>query len=63
MSIQERRNEVVEFRLGTSGLEVITAAPGEVRTGLHSFRTLAEMEEFLEALRRAAKAANLPDGP
>lgn len=65
MSIEERRNEVVEFRLGLSksGLDVITAASGKVQTGLHSFRTLAEVDEFIEALRMAAKAANLPDGP
>lgn len=65
MSIEERRNEVIEFRWGDDklGLREITAEPGEVHAMMPSFKTMADVEEFIEALRRAAKAANLPDGP
>lgn len=64
MSIEERRNEVIEFRKkGSLGAPIISAVPGQVSITLHTVRNVAELDEFIDALRRAAKAANLPDGP
>jgi hypothetical protein len=44
------------------GWPVITAEPGEVRTNMHTFETVGEIEEYIETLRRAAKETHLPDG-
>ena len=58
MSIEERRNEVIEFHVNQSKLSwpAATAKPGEVRTVMQIFGTVAEMEEYIEALRRAVPA-------
>jgi hypothetical protein len=63
MSIEEIRSQAVEYRVkGSLRSPVLTARPGEVHTGLCSLENLAQVEEFIEALRKAAKVANLPDG-
>jgi hypothetical protein len=65
MSIEERRSHVTEYRLkgkGSLDWPIITAEPGEVRTTMYTFETVAQIEEYIEALRKAAKEANLPDG-
>lgn len=65
MSIEERRSSVTEYRFkgkGTIDWPVITAEPGEVRTSMYTFENTAQLEEYIEALRKAAKGANLPDG-
>ena len=66
MSIEEHRSQVIEYRLKGKGTldswPVITAEPGEVRTNMNTFETVAQIEEYIEALRKAAKEANLPDG-
>jgi hypothetical protein len=65
MSIEEHRANVVHYHFtGKGHLEewpVITAEPGKVRTNIYNLETVAQVEEYIEALRRAAKVANLPD--
>jgi hypothetical protein len=68
MSIEERRSHVTEYRLKGKGsldwpIIINTAERGEVRTTMYTFETVAQIEEYIEALRKAAKEANLPDGP
>jgi hypothetical protein len=68
MSIEERRSEVIQFCLNmgrgknSSLWPVITAQPGEVHVSMHTMATRQELEEYINALRKAATAANLPDG-
>ncbi len=66
MSLEERRTSVIEYRFKNKGssidFPVITAEPGEVHVTMHTFKNSAQIEEYIEGLRRAAKEANLPNG-